>query len=207
MKQLNNIKNLKVMKNVKSILTGLALVLVTGAVWATGNMKVNIVPAENEKAVVQILNVAESNYEIELKNETGDLVFYKKTDAPSANYARHYDFSMLEDGNYSLTVKGDNEKMENSLKIDKGTVEVLNQRKEVAPFFTVRDNRLEVSYLNFELENLKVMVYDNNTLLFEKNLEPEFAVNYGLDLSNLQSGTYDAVLVAENSSFEYQIIK
>lgn len=195
------------MKNVKSILTGLALVLVTGAVWATGNMKVNIVPAENEKAVVQILNVAESNYEIELKNETGDLVFYKKTDAPSANYARHYDFSMLEDGNYSLTVKGDNEKMENSLKIDKGTVEVLNQRKEVAPFFTVRDNRLEVSYLNFELENLKVMVYDNNTLLFEKNLEPEFAVNYGLDLSNLQSGTYDAVLVAENSSFEYQIIK
>lgn len=195
------------MKNLKSILTGLALVLVTGAVWATGNMKVNIVPAENEKAVVQILNVAESNYEIELKNETGDLVFYKKTDAPSANYARHYDFSMLEDGNYSLTVKGDNEKMENYLKIEKGTVEVLNQRKEVAPFFTVRDNRLEVSYLNFELENLKVMVYDNNTLLFEKNLEPEFAVNYGLDLSNLQSGTYDAVLVAENSSFEYQIIK
>lgn len=207
MKQLNNIKNVKVMKNVKSILTGLALVLVTGAVWATGNMKVNIVPAENEKAVVQILNVAESNYEIELKNETGDLVFYKKTDAPSANYARHYDFSMLKDGNYSLTVKGDNEKMENYLKIEKGTVEVLNQRKEVAPFFTVRDNRLEVSYLNFELENLKVMVYDNNTLLFEKNLEPEFAVNYGLDLSNLQSGTYDAVLVAENSSFEYQIIK
>ena len=185
----------------------MALVLVTGAVWATGNMKVNIVPAENEKAVVQILNVAESNYEIELKNETGDLVFYKKTDAPSANYARHYDFSMLKDGNYSLTVKGDNEKMENYLKIEKGTVEVLNQRKEVAPFFTVRDNRLEVSYLNFELENLKVMVYDNNTLLFEKNLEQEFAVNYGLDLSNLQSGTYDAVLVAENSSFEYQIIK
>jgi hypothetical protein len=195
------------MKNLKTILTGLALVLTTSAVWATGNMKVNIVPAENEKAVVQILNVAESNYEIELRNEKGDLVFYKKTDAPSTNYARHYDFSMLDDGKYSLTVKGDNEKMENSLKIDKGTVEVLNQRKEVAPFFTVRDNRLEVSYLNFELENLKVMLYDNNTLLFERNLEPEFAVNYGLDLSNLQSGKYDAVLVAKNSTFEYQIIK
>ncbi|MBW6535183.1 MAG: hypothetical protein K0B11_09250 [Mariniphaga sp.] len=195
------------MKNLKSILTGLALVLLTGTVWATGNMKVNIVPAENETAVVQILNVAESNYEIELKNETGDLVFYKKTDAPSANYARHYDFSMLEDGNYILTVKGDNEKMENSLKIVKGTVEVLNQRKEVAPFFTVRDNRLEVSYLNFELENLKVMVYDNNTLLFEKNLEPEFAVNYGLDLSNLKSGKYDAVLTSGNNFFEYHINK
>lgn len=195
------------MKNLKSIFTGLALVLVTGAVWATGNMKVNIVPAENEKAVVQILNVAESNYEIELKNETGDLVFYKKTDAPSANYARHYDFSMLEDGNYSLTVKGDNEKMENSLKIEKGTVEVINQRKEVAPFFTVNENRLELSYLNFELENLKVFIYDDNTQVFEKELNPEFAVNYAVDFSNLKSGKYDAVLATETGFYEFQITK
>jgi hypothetical protein len=194
------------MKNLKSILGGAVLLLVSGAVLATGNMKVNILPS-NEKTLVQVLNVAESNYEIELKNERGDLVFYKKTDSPATTYAQHYDFSLLNDGNYSLTVKGTNEKMENTLKIKKGNVEVLNQRKEVAPFFTVRDNRIEVSYLNFELENLKVMLYDNNTLLFEKNLEPEFAVNYGLDLSNLKSGKYDAVLTSGNNFFEYQITK
>jgi hypothetical protein len=194
------------MKNLKSILGGAVLLLVSSAVLATGNMKVNILPS-NEKTLVQVLNVAESNYEIELKNERGDLVFYKKTDSPATTYAQHYDFSLLNDGNYSLTVKGTNEKMENTLKIKKGNVEVLNQRKEVAPFFTVRDNRIEVSYLNFELENLKVMLYDNNTLLFEKNLEPEFAVNYGLDLSNLKSGKYDAVLTSGNNFFEYQITK
>lgn len=194
------------MKNLKSILGGAALFLLSGAVLATGNMKVNIVPS-NEKTVVQVLNVAESNYEIELKNERGDLVFYKKTDSPATTYAQHYDFSMLDDGKYSLTVKGDNEKMENTLKINKGKVEVLNQRKEVEPFFTVKDNRLELSYLNFKLENLKVFIYDNNTQVFEKELIPEFAVNYAVDFSNLRSGKYDAVLATETGFYEYQISK
>lgn len=193
------------MKNLKSLLLGAALVLVSGAVLATGNMKVNIVPMEKDRTVVQILNVTESNYEIELTNQSGDLVFYKKTDVPTAMYANHYDFSMLNDGNYNLTVKTNNEKLENSLKVTNGQVENIDQKRIAAPYFTVRDNRLELSYLNFGLENLKVMVYDNNTLLFEKKLKPEFAVNYGLDISNLKNGKYDAVLVAKNGTFEYQI--
>lgn len=194
------------MKNLKSILGGAALFLLSGTVLATGNMKVNIVPS-NEKTMIQVLNVAESNYEIELKNERGDLVFFKKTDSPATTYTRQYDFSMLNDGKYSLTVKGTNEKMENTLKIHNGNVEVLNQRKEVEPFFTVKNNRLELSYLNFELENLKLFIYDNNNQVFEKELNPEFAVNYAVDFSSLKSGKYDAVLSTETGFFEYQITK
>jgi hypothetical protein len=195
------------MKNLKLFLLGTALVLVSGAILATGNMKVNIVPVEKDRTVVQILNVTENNYEIELTNEKGDLVFYKKTDVPTASYANHYNFSMLNDGNYNLTVKTNDEKLENSLKVANGQVKSIDQKRMAAPYFTVRDNRLELSYLNFELEDLKVMVFDNNTLLFERKLKPEFAVNYGLDISNLKNGKYDAVLVAESGTFEYQITK
>lgn len=195
------------MKNLKTILTGIALVFISGAVLATGNLKVNILPAGKDKSMVQILNVEESNYEIELRNERGDVVFYKQTDAPSTTYIKHYNFAMLEDGDYSLTVKTNDEKLENALKLNNGQVESINQKREAAPYFTVNDNRLELSYLNFELENLKVMVYDNNTLLYEKELNPEFTVNYGLDISNLKSGKYDAVLTAGNSSYKYQITK
>lgn len=195
------------MKNLKTILTGIALVFISGAVLATGNLKVNILPAGKDKSMVQILNVAESKYEIELRNESGDVVFYKQTDAPSTTYIKHYNFSMLEDGDYSLTVKTNDEKLENALKLNNGQVESINQRREAAPYFTVNENRLELSYLNFELENLKVMVYDNKNLLFEKELKPEFTINYGLDLSNLKSGKYDAVLTAGNNSYEYEITK
>jgi hypothetical protein len=195
------------MKKLKSILTVFALVLVTGAVWATGNMKVKIVQAEDDRTVVQVLDIAESHFEIELKNEKRDIVFYKKTDAPSTNYVEHYNFSLLEDGDYELTVKGKTEKMENALKIKNGNVNMVNQRKVVKPFFTVDDERLELSWLNFGLEKPKVLLYDNKTLLYEKELNPEFTINYGLDLSKLKSGTYDAVLVSGNNFFEYQITK
>ncbi|MGM0620802.1 MAG: hypothetical protein ACQETJ_07150 [Bacteroidota bacterium] len=195
------------MKNLKTILTGIALIFISVAVLATGNLKVNILPAGKDKSMVQILNVEKSNYEIELRNERGDVVFYKQTDAPASTYIKHYNFAMLKDGNYSLTVKTNDEKLENALKLNNGQVESMNQKREAAPYFTVNDNRLELSYLNFGLENLRVMVYDNNTLLYEKELNPEFTVNYGLDLSNLKSGKYDAVLTAGNSSYEYQITK
>ncbi len=195
------------MKNLKTILAGLALVLISGAAWATGNMKVNIVSTENNRTTVQIINVADSFYELELQNEYGDVVFYKRTKTSVTNYSKQYDFSKLDDGNYKLTVQGTDEKMENNLSIKKGQVEVLNQTKEIEPFFALNDNRLELSWLNFEQENLRILIYDKSNLLFEKKLEPNFAVNYALDLSKLKSGNYDAVLVTEDSYFEYQVTK
>lgn len=195
------------MRNLKSFILGGALVLWSVAVMATGNLKVHIASACSDRTVVQISNVTESRYEIELKNEKGDIVYYKLTNAPSANYATQYDFSMLDNGIYNLTVNVDNEKLENILKMNKGNVVVIDQRKEVDPFFTVKENHLELSWLNFELEHPKVLLYQNNTLLFEKELDPEFSVTYALDFSSLERGNYNAVLQSETSHFEYQITK
>jgi hypothetical protein len=195
------------MRNLKSFILGGALFLLSGAVMATGNLKVHIASACSDLTLVQISNVTESRYEIELKNEKGDIIFYKMTNEPSVTYAKQYDFSMLDNGIYNLTVNVDNEKMENSLKINQGHVDVIGQRKEVYPFFTVKENHLELSWLNFELENPKVLLYDNNTLLFEKELDPEFSVNYALDFSNLERGNYYAVLQSDTSHFEYRITK
>jgi hypothetical protein len=193
------------MKSLKSFYLGVALLLVSGAAIASGNLKVHIASACFNQAVVEISNVAESRYEIELKNESGDIVYYKMTTSPSKTYAKQYDLSRLENGKYNLTVAVNQEKIENTLKINNGQVEVINQNKEVAPFFTVKENRLELSWLNFELENPKVLFYDNNTLLFEKELDSDFAVNYALDFSKLKRGDYNAVLVTGTNHFEYPV--
>jgi hypothetical protein len=194
------------MKKVNSILMGVVLVFVTGAVMATGNLKVDIRSVEKQRTMVDISNVVESIYEVELKNMNGDIVYYKKSDVPSAGYRKYFDFSKISEGEYNLTVSIANEKKVNTLKITKGQVELVNQRQEVEPFFTVKGNRLELSYLNFAQEDLKLMVYSNNILLFEKNLNPDFSVNYALDFSKLISGKYNAVLAGENSFYEYNVI-
>jgi hypothetical protein len=194
------------MKKVKSVLLGVVLVFVTGAVMATGNLKVDIRSGEKQRTVVDISNVEESIYEVELKNMNGDIVYYKKSDVPSVAYRKYFDFSKISEGEYNLTVSIDNERKVNTLIINKGQVELVNQRQEVAPFFTVKGNRLELSYLNFAQEDMKLMVYSNNELLFEKNLNSEFSVNYALDFSKLASGKYNAVLAGDNSSYEYSVM-
>lgn len=195
------------MKNVKAVFIVAVLVFISGTVMATGNLKVNVIPGEKNETVVRISNINQSHYEIELENEYGDIVFYKETNSPSTTYSQLYDFSMLDDGKYNFTVKVDNEKEVNTLKIKNGKIEVLNQRKEVEPFFLMKDNRLELSYLNFGKENIKLVVYDGRTheLLYEKKLNSDFAINYGLDFSKLKSGKYDAVLASGSNFYEYEV--
>ena len=61
----------------------------------------------------------------------------------------------------------------------------------------MKDNRLELSFLNFEQKGMKLMVYDNvsNDLLYEENLKPDFVVNKVYDFSKLRNGQYKAGLI------------
>lgn len=195
------------MKNFKSILMGAALVFISGAVLAAGNLNVSIVPAGKNKTKVYATNVEKSKFEVEVKNDKGAIVYYKRTVTPETTYAKYYNFSMLGDGDYSITVKVNNEKMENSLRISNGQVEILKQRKEIEPFFALKGDRLEMSWLNFAQEDTKLLVYNNNKLIFEKELDQQFAVNYAFDFSKLNTGEYSAVLVTDNNYFEYLVAK
>jgi hypothetical protein len=132
---------------------------------------------------------------------------HNQTNSPVTNYTKMYDFTMLENGNYIFEVKINNEKQVTDLRITNGKVMVNESRKVVEPFFTMNDNRLEISYLNYTQEALNIHVYDQSTneLLYKTKLEPSFAVNYGLDFSKLDKGKYDAVLAGENNFYEYEV--
>ncbi len=195
------------MKSIKSMLMGAALVLVSGAVLASGNLNVSIVPAGKNKTKVYATNEEKCKFEVEVKNDKGAVVYYKRTVTPETTYAKYYNFSLLGDGDYILTVKVNDEKMENSLRISNGLVEVVKQRKEMEPFFALKGDRLELSWLNFTQEDTRLLVYSNNNVIFEKHLDPQFAVNYAFDFSKLNAGEYSAVLVTENNYFEYLVAK
>ncbi len=196
------------MKKLKTSLVLLALIFASGAVMATGNLKVNVTPVKNEKAVVNVSSTAQSHFEIELRNDAGDLVFYKETNSPSESYNRLYDFSNLEDGLYTFKVKLDKEVSTSNLSISNGDVTVVNERKDAEPYFTLENNKLKLSFLNFENENVKLYLYDNsnNELVLEKDLESGFAINYGLDFTKAKNGNYDAVLTSENKYYRYNVV-
>ncbi len=195
------------MRKMKTILTLTAAFLVYGAAMATGNLKVNLKPVNNDLTEVEISNANLSNFEIEVVNEKGEMVFYKETLSPSTMYKRNYDFSLLENGTYFFKVNIEKETMETKFSIDKGKLKILDERKIVQPYFVFDGNHFKLTYLNFEGENTSLTIYDNSrNQLYWKKLNSDFVIQHGLNFSKARKGSYLAVLSSGNEVHSYDII-
>jgi hypothetical protein len=193
------------MKTVKTTITVLAILLTANFAWSSGNVKLIITPGEKESALVEISKRPQTEVEIEVKNDFGDIVFYKLITEPVANYTRKYDFSAMENGNYLLSVTSASETNEARFKIHNGLISLQDERKVMVPHFKVDGNIGKLSYLNFPMESLDLYVYDKNLMVYHKKIEPDFAIHEGLDLSRLVPGDYQIVLANEYDSYEYNV--
>jgi hypothetical protein len=195
------------MKQLTKTLAFFALVFISGTVLASGNLNVSIVQGANNEAIIRISNAVDSKYKIEIQNDAGDVIYYKETKSPSKTYQNVYDFSKLDDGNYTFTVKLNKEFSQTDLRIDNGKVKVMEQDKELDPFFAYQNDILKLSYLNYDLGDVKMYIYEqgSNNLVYEVDLGSDFALHHALDFSKLRTGKYDAVLVGDLKSYEYEL--
>lgn len=193
------------MKTIKTTMIAIAVIFLANFAYSSGNVKLNVAPTESERAYVEISNTALTQFEIDVRDEFGDLIFRKKTLEPVAAYKKKYDFSALEDGIYTLKVKSENETNQKRFKIERGEITILDMRKVVEPYFTTDGNIWKMSYLNFPMEKTSLYVYDRSQLLFEKEIKPEFALHEGLDLSGLNPGRYQVVFTTPYDIFEHEV--
>ncbi|MFW5822953.1 MAG: T9SS type A sorting domain-containing protein [Tangfeifania sp.] len=189
----------------KALLTTVLSVL-AAAVFASGNLKVNMSQAESEKAVVEATNARMELFKVEVQDEFGDVVYSKSTKTQAENYKMKYDFSALEDGTYFLNVKHGNEYYQKRFRLERGDVEVISQRKVAEPFFIQKGDKIKMSYLNFPQEETSIHVYDKSGLLHEQTLENEFAIHKAIDLSELRPGDYKIVFATGLDIFEHDVI-
>jgi hypothetical protein len=194
------------MKTMKTVLAVIVAGLVGSSAMASGNLKVNIASGSKELAEVAISNVKISTFEIDVRNDKGEVVFYKETSSPATTYKRNYDFSRLEEGTYFFTVKIDNESTETKFNIEDGQVNVVEEKKMVDPVFVFANKQLKLSYLNFARENTSLIVYDSfRKTLYEKDLKSDFVTQHGIDFSKIPRGTYEVVLSSGNEVHSYDV--
>lgn len=195
------------MKNLRRGLMLFLVVLASGSTMAMGIITVNVIPGKSEKALVSILDAADSKYTVELKDANDELVYYKHAKAPTMNYKKEFDFSNLENGKYTFEIKlGDDTEL-NKLVVNNGNVQIVDQEEQIAPFFKLNGNLLELSYLDFTNKDMKFKLYDEvtNDLVFEEKIDPEFVVEKAFDLSKLDRSKYDAVLESSDNVYNYEI--
>ena len=196
---------MKTIKTISKLTMLFAFVAFANTLMATGNLKVNILPLTNEKAVVAISNANIGNFQISIENDKGEVVYYKETDEASDDYRKIFDFSNLEDGDYKLTASVDGLTTERSFKIDRKNIAVGKEKTEMEPYFAYKEGVLLLSYLNFSEENLSLNLYDNNDLVYTKELGNKFNVNEGFDMSKLANGEYTVVLSTNDKSYNYNV--
>jgi len=193
------------MKTMKTTLLTAVFAILASAVFASGNLKVNMSQAESEKAVVEATSARMELFKVEVQDEFGDVVYSKTTKTQAENYKMKYDFSALEDGTYFLNVKHGNEYYQKRFSLERGDVEVISQRKVVEPIFIQKGDKVKMSYLNFPQDEMSIHVYDDSGLLHDQKLENEFAVHKSIDLSELRSGDYRIVFASGFDIFEHDI--
>jgi hypothetical protein len=193
------------MKTMLKVTFLFALVAFASTVFASGNLKVNILPLNADKAVVAISTLSNSNFNITIADDKGQIVYYQESSNPGENYRKVYNFSDLEDGTYQLTVVSDNLSAERQFNKSRGQIKVGEEKTTLEPFFGYEAGILRCSYLNFTKEDMTLHFFKNNELIYTKNVGRGFNMQEALNLSKLDKGNYEAVLYAGGKQFTYPI--
>jgi hypothetical protein len=193
------------MKTIRTLALMFAAVVTANVAMATGNLRVDILPLNADRAVVAISNNAESKFEISIQDASGDVVYYKETEGKMTDYRKVFDFSKLEAGRYTLVVTIDGATSKRDFSIDNKSIEVGKMKSIVDPYFAYNNNILHLAYLNYPGENMDLMIYSGNELIYNKALENTFSVNEGLNLSKLKAGNYQVVLATGDQVFDYTV--
>jgi hypothetical protein len=193
------------MKTMLKITFLFALVAVANTMFAAGNLKLNMVALKNEKAMVAISALENSNFNITITNENGQIVYYQENSDPSSLYNKVYNFSELEDGSYKIMVVSSDLTTEREFLKSHGKIKVGEERTSIEPFFGYENNLLRCSFLNFMNEDVALRFYNNDQQVFYKKIGKEFNVQQALNLSKLGKGTYEAVLTAGDKQYSYPI--
>lgn len=197
------------MKTMKRFFALTIATVLAGAVFASdsGNLKVNMEASEASKALVEISSMKLSNFEIEVTDSYGESLYEMTTVAPANGLKKRMDFSQLDDGIYTFSVKIDKERTIQTFEVDRGDVEIINSRKTIDPYFTFEKKMVKLSYLNPQGEDVKLYVYDmNNRLLAESELGNGFAIHKAVDFSDRPWGDYSVVITNDYDVHEYDVV-
>jgi len=196
-----------VMKTIIKISFLVAVSLFSEIAMASGNFKINVALKSESKALTEISNNSEQKYEIIISDLTGEILYDRVAQGGQLESSKIFDFSKSEPGVYKMRVEFNGGSNEQLVTVTSNGVEVGEIVSKTEPIFTFKDNLLMVSFLNQNKEAMKLNVYSDGNLIYEKKLNDSENLNKKFDLSKLEKGDYQVVFTSGNNTFEYGLTK
>ena len=195
------------MKTKNLVLTALA-VFVAATGFATQLPTMNVIPVKNEKALVAFETMSPATFELSLKNQQGETIYYKKSEKPAQSYKLVLDLKNLEDGNYHVNLKHGNCNLDRLITVSNGmNLKVGEEIRMFSPYYKFENNTLQVSYLNNSQKNVFLNIYRDGQYITGKKLGKELCIQKALDFSKLEKGSYEVVLSNNSNEFQFSVQK
>jgi len=195
------------MKTILQIILVIAFASFLDNIFAAGNLKVSIMPLTAEKGFVYVSTLSKSNLGITVTDDKGEMLYSKGNIEPCDDFRSEFDFHELENGKYKVTAVGKDITTERLFRMTDKGIKIGKEKTYLKPYFGYKDGILKYTFLNFQKENLIVNLLNKNQLLYDKEIGYNFIVSEGLDLSNLENGTYEVVLSVGDKEYSYKINK
>ncbi|QGY43185.1 hypothetical protein GM418_05780 [Maribellus comscasis] len=191
----------------KQFALALLAVALTLSAAATKIPKMNIVALDDSKTLIAAETDPGVSSEISIEDQHGRIVYYKLSKA-SPEYRSVFDFSKLEDGTYTVKIKSGKVSATRVMEVnDGGVVATAAMKTHIEPYFSCDDDILKVTYLNFDKDDVSLLIYNGSQLIFQSGLGTEFNVQKGFDVSDLMRGDYHVVLAGTEENFSYRFIR
>ena len=195
------------MKTIITFSLLIAVSLFSEITMASGNFRVLVALKSESKALTEISNNSEQNYQITISNLAGDVLYHREVQGEKAESRKIFDFSGSEFGVYKVKVKLDGESNEQLVTVTKEGVEIGEIVRKADPVFAFNDNVLALSFQNQNNDGMALYIYSQGNLIWEKGLKSSANLSRKFDLSKLDRGDYKVSFSVGEDHYEYQLTR
>lgn len=178
-------------------------ILFAVAASATDLPKMNVVQVEENTALVAYKSVTTAPLEVTLTNGNGRILYHKQTER-CKEFKKILDLSELGDGEFCVCVNYGNQSVSRKISVKDESITVDEATRCYEPYFCMKNERLNVSFLNTSLKPVFVNIYKNGKQIYDYKLGKDLSIQKCFNLSHLKPGTYDVVLTDDVKDHTYK---
>ena len=180
------------MKTIKRNVLVVVFMLGTLVNYANNKELNNILNAKKVKVVFK--NVKKGQ-QLKVKDNNG-VVLHSEKITEEGSFSKYFDFSKLNNGNYTLELNKDFQIIIKSIYIKNGNVNFNETSKKVIykPIIRNEKNRLMISKISFDEQPLEVALYYDNEIIYSETVKGESIVNRVYKLDKSVTGSYRVVV-------------
>lgn len=194
------------MKAIKWVLSTLALLIVAIS-FATETPKMNIVATENDKILVSFESSTACPVELIITGENGEIMHYWKSDSLKNIVNQRLNLSQLGKGKFNVALNYGVTSINREINITRKEIKVGEPVELHEPFFSFKNEKLNVSFLNVANRNVYLNVFKDGEYYDGMTLGKDVDIQKSIDFSMAGKGRYEVVLSDYFKDHHYNVSK